>query len=700
MQLADALTLTQQLINTGEVHQDYQRTVDLATKYKILITGENIGSLLIQFVQREDAGLFAQRIRMTKAITPAIASSIRTPFNKVLRNDRIRYNLTVKNEAKKATIEHMAKVFYGSARKQNRGLRYWLNTRGQSLQFSDPNTWVVTEWDNPADDATPITPRPFEVPAAWAVNFKVVNDETKWLLVRQPITYMQINGTGGAGTGGTGVTNPQPGQQVAPATTVPGITVIPPRTITSPDQYGGTKASGFRYTLYDEDVTVVYERVDQKYLQASGYVLKPGESLVSINQDTYLVRSATPKVGYPPVFRIGYKRDEATDGRTFVNPWHDALCFFEKTIKAVSELDLTMALHVFPQKLQYVTKCVGDGKKKCNGGRVTGSGETCEACKGSGYKLHTTAQDAVILPMPETPDDMLDLDKLLVYKAPPIETVQFQNTYILQLEQQAHRAVFNSQVFVKSSGPAGTGTDAQGQINNTATGADMNMQSVYDTLEPFTEKDSELYREFIILFGILSGEKADDITVTYEYPADYKLKTADALLADRKVASDSGAPQFLLATIDDDLATITYAGDPVAMLEYRVQRAFFPFMGKSPDEVAALLSSQYVPKFTKVLYCNFGDIFTELKEENPEFYTMDTRKQNDLVENKVQEFIAKLAADEPAVDLTAFRSANPLNNSKVSATDNVNMDDNNPDAGANPGNQGADNNSPNTNAAA
>lgn len=644
MQLPDALVLVNRLIDTGETHQDYKRTTDLAETYRIYITGCDIGKKLVQFVQREEKSLFDQRLQLTKSITPAVSSSIRQPFNKVVRNDRIRKVVNVQNEGRKQAIEKMIKGFYGAARKLNRGLDYWMKTRFVELEFIDPNSWVVVEWDAASDTSTTLAPRPFEVTATQAVNFFAVNDEVKWLFVKQDIKFM---GYGNQATASTGV-------QPSATNAAPGV-VNPAGDLTK-----AQKQSGTRYTLYDEDVTLVFEQVDPEHLKKSGYVLVEGEELREIKNVTYIVRSYTPNVGYAPVFRIGYKRDEVTNGRTFVNPWHDALCYFDKSLKTVSELDLTMTLHTFPQKLQYVQKCKGPSReKRCNQGNLQ-DGKTCPACKGSGYKLHTTAQDAILLPMPEGKDDMLNLDQLLVYKAPPIELIKFQNEYAQQLEKQAHQAVFNSQVFVKKGNTPG----ATGQPIQTATEVDYNMQSVYDALEPFTEKFSELWRDLVTTFGVLAGEPLEGIEIVHDFPADFKLKTGDVLLAERKTATESGAPAFLIETIDDDLATIIYSGDTLAMLKYRVKRRYYPFSGNTPDEIAELLTSQYVPIEPKVLYSNFDPIFKEIEATNPEFWLMtDFTKQAAMVAAKVTEYMERLAAQRTTVNVDSLREDNPAGGS-------------------------------------
>lgn len=624
MLLIDALKLIKQLIASGEVHKDRKRAMDLADKYKKLITGEDIGSLLIQFVQREDRALFEQRLRITKAITPAVAASIRKPFNKVVRNDRVRKSVDTTTETRTNSVHKMISSFFGSSRKQNRGLDYWLKTRFLELQFTDPNAWVVLEWSQPRNPAEVIMPRPFEVDSTMAENWLIINDETKWLKVKQTITYLAVK---------TLVGDQEP-----------------------------IKTEGYRHTLYDEEVTIVFEDFDENYHIWSGYKLAPNEAIETINNKKYLVKIFYPKVGFVPAFRVGYIRDEVTNGRTFVNPWHDALCYFEKSLKTVSEMDLTMSLHVFPQKLQYVKKCVGmereGGRNQpCRNGKEPGGG-ICQACKGAGYQIHTTAADVINVPMPDDPKEMFNLDQMLVYKAPPIETVKFQNEYILQLESQTHQAVFNSQVFIKKrAGSGGQGGDVQ----KTATEADFSMQSVYDALEPFTEKFSELWKDLVTTFGIIAGESVDKIKVVHQFPADFKLKTTDILLEERQAASASGAPAFLIETIDDDLADILYSGDDLRINKYYIKRRYYPFPGKSADEIALLLASQYVPKYFKVLYSNFDEIFKDIEKENPEIWAdnENSAATDELVKAMVQRYIEKIGEESPALNIEAFRLGNP-----------------------------------------
>lgn len=595
-----AKDLSKHMVRNSERHQDYDRVVDLADEYMRLITGEEVDQLLMQFVQREDATMFEQRVRLTQSITPAVASSIMKPFFKVSRNDKIRVRHDFGNPDKDRAVNDMIKSFYGSKRKKNRGLEYWLKTRFMELSFYDPNAWIVTEWETPEANEIP-QPHPFEVTSREAINFKIQNDELKWLFIETAITFEIVDSEGNI-----------------------------------------KKEPGLKYTLYDEELTLVIRQVDKrKLLEVDRYVLKADEELWEVDKNkTFLITPFYPKLGYVAAFRVGYTRDGYTKSRTYVNPFHSALPFFRKSIKTVSELDLTMTLHAFPQKLQYVEKCQGESKiKTCHGGYVNGTSETCHACKGTGYRIHTTAQDAILLPMPDDPKNSMDLNNMLVYKTPPIDLIRFQDEYTKGLKQEAHLAVFNSTVFA----------NPEMQIAKTATEIDTNMQSIYDTLDPFTKKVSDIWKDTVFTFAHLAAvPNPFEGENVHQFPADLKLKTTSVLLLELKLVNESGAPSFIRDAIGDDLAEIIYSGDDLGYLKHSVKHRFFPFNGKTPDEIAYLLSSQYVSKFTKVFYSNFEAIFTDIEKEKPDFWVMKSyAKQWTIVDDKVNEYIEELEKQDP-----------------------------------------------------
>jgi hypothetical protein len=625
MELEKARQLIRSLIKSGKKHPDYDRVTALADKLQILITGENSDKLLVRHVSREDEAAFAQRVQLTKSITPAVSASVRVPFYKVARNQRIRRVVDMKDEGKTGTVKKMLQMFYGDKDQKIDGLDSWMQTRFIDLNFTDPNAWVVLEWQAPEKPTDIIQAWPFEVSAHEAVYFEIVNDETMLLLVKRDIMYPTV---GSAASG----------EEVV-------------------------YKKGVQYILYDKDFTVNMMQVEKAYLDKTGYKMGENQSIYEKANTATIVFLETwtePKLGFVGARRVGYKRDLATRGRTFVDPSFDGMCYYDKSIKTVSEFDLTMSLHAFPQKVQVVSPCSGTKDDKCASG-YTLAGNKCKVCDGVGFTVHKSAQDAIFLPMPKRKEDQIDINNIIKYFSPPIDLIKFQNDYIQQLKTEVHAAVFNSTVLVKKTTTAsseGGGTAP----TQTATENDNDMQSVYDALQPFTMNNSGFWK--FIVFGLAKLANVGDtenIDIDYIYPADPKLKNADTLLADLKNVNESGAPSFVKDDILADLAEIVFAGDTLGLKIYQVKRRFFPFNGKTEDEIAMLLGTTLVPQRLKVLYANFERIFSDIEAEAPDFWVLDKtpdgiKKQIEIVNDMVQKYVDELAAASPNLVLDAFKN--------------------------------------------
>lgn len=595
MDLKQTRELAESLIQSGTTHQDYKRTVDHARDYLAFISGEGLDAMLKQFVPRESEIMFNQRVALTQAITPAVCSSLIKPFYKVGRNDKVKQIIEVKNLPKKEEdIKKMMLEFYGDSRKQ-KGLNYWLKTRFVELTFSDPNAWVVIEWENPGLDKTP-EPYPVEVSSEEAIWFEFKKGVLQQLLIKKEIQYIAID-----------------------------------------KRYkNAVYKKGIRYTLYDVDRTVVYTQVDRDFLKQNDLLseMELNGTIVEIKGITYSLTEYLPNLKYVPAFRVGYSRDIATKGRTFVSPLKPAEPYLRKTIKTVSEYDLSMTLHAFPQKIQYVEPCPGESReRRCWNGKVEGGGD-CSACKGTGMKTHTTAQDAILLPMPEQgQQNVINLDNVLVYKAPPVDLLTFQKENIESLKKDCHIAVFNSQVFVQT------------ETAKTATEVEDNMESVYDTLEPFTDQISSVFIEVVNTFANIVNvdPAADDVNIIHRYPADPKLKNTAILLNELKLVNESKAPAFLRDAITNDIASIIYNGDPIGLAKYNTRRRFYPFNGKTNEEINLLLNSSYIAERTKVLAANFDLIFNDIEKENPGFSLMSNDDQQwEIVEEVVDRYVLEI----------------------------------------------------------
>lgn len=587
-----ALLILQRTIKENLQHKDFQRVCDLAVLYKQLITGKDAAKLLIQFVRREDKALFDQRVAITQFVTPAVCESIMNPFYRVGRLDNVKKIIEYpeKNKAaevKLAELNNRLSSFWGKE-----SLDKYLATRFVQLSFTDPNAWIVTEFDSFDSNYEKAKPYPIEFSAEQAVNFSIKNNETEWLIIKKPVSEKGKN--------------------------------------------------GFQFIMYLQNDVIQFSE-DLTFIgnQNEGF---NSEFWYDGNGKRYLVDIFKPNGGEVQAVRVGYKRDLETDARTFVNPFHAALPYFMKSIKAVSELDLTTSMHAFPQKLQYVEKCEGEINDSCTRGKNM-NGDQCGQCKGSGISfIATSAQDAITLPMPKKGElNPLKLDDILVYKSPPVELLKFQDEYAEKLESKAIRAVFNSDILLKTS------------VAQTATERIDNKDEMYNTIQPFTENFSTVWKKKARLTAAFI-DNLEGLRLVHEFPADFKFKTVAELVADLAAASESGAPAFLIQAINKDIAAKTFADDDLAFQKFLVKTRFTPFLGKTSEEIRFILTSNMAMPEDQVLWSHNDSIFDELENEIEGFFMFTYEKQWPLIEEKIKNILAKLPSDDLAID---FKGALP-----------------------------------------
>ena len=597
MDFTEKLTKFKKKKSSNKKHADYQRTVDLAKEYKAHVSGVGIDDYLKRFAKREDEEMFEQRKRLTNSISQSVASSLQKPFYKVARNKNVKKKFTLKGDKNREEIvQKMILGFYGTNELNTKGLDFWLKNRFIELTFTDPNAFVVIEWEAKPENV-PLEPYPYEVNSIDAYDYTYKHGVLNELFTRQSETIIYLDKDGAEK------------EKVVDA-----------------------------FTLYEIGSSLKVVEYCPKYFEAKGIVIDETRQVTFVENEIHFIATYNEtNLDFIPAFRVGYIRDTATDGRTFVNPFESAMPYFRKALKAVSELDLSITLHTFPQKLQYVTKCKGKGTKKCNNGMVSGTQTVCSECKGSGLQIHTSGQDAIYFPLPDTPDEMFDLDKILVYKQPPIDLIKFQDDYVRNLKKDAHLSVYNSNMFLAEDP----------QFAKTATEVNTNTQGIFDTLFPYTEKFSEVWKTAVKVFVRLSGFLTD-FELIHMFPNDIEIKTVAVLMAELKLANESEAPSYFRDAILEEIANQVYEGDELGREKHFTRHKFFPFSGKTETEIQFLMASPYVSNFTKVLYANFEAIFTDIEKAVPNFYKLNYNLQWEKLNEFVKPYLEEInSQNEP-----------------------------------------------------
>lgn len=574
-------------------HPHYNRVTEKADLYMALVTGEGLDKYLKQFARRESEELFEQRKEITQHITPPILKNILDVFQKV---PRARYAKTVghkseggaENEKATADLQKAMAGFWGS-----RSLDKWFQARYLELNAVDPNAFVVIEFEG-TDGVRLAQPYPFEVSSHGAVDFRYTNMRLDYLIARQEKEI----------------------------------------------EDGGHKSKRFRYTMYLENDTLVLDPLPRHNgptrTEAKQVSRWNGQTVVWLNDAPYLLTIPAPhNIGRVPAFRVGYNRDLYTAGNTYVAPYEAAVPLLKKTLKINSEHDLAMTLTAHPYQIRYADPC-----GECQKGYLPG-GEMCVSCHGTGKKTITSGQEELVLDLPTHKDDLLDLSKLLVFVAPPIDVLTFQQQAIEKISAAAIKTVFNSDVFDRA------------EIAETATGKNIALQNVYDTLYTMAEDYAD---KWVFSVDIISRiiDRHAGLVALMKFPRDFKMKDLRELFEDLKAANDSGAGPEVVRAIQNQIVSTVMQDDPLEMKRYATRERLNPFTGLTKEEIIVAINSDLAPRRSKVLYYNMGTIFDLIEEQQgPAFYDFAPQRQREIVDAIVQELLNELspAAAEPALNL-------------------------------------------------
>lgn len=571
-----ALELLKKVIKENITHQDYEHVTELAEKYYKMKTGDGITDLLRRIVTRETDEEFQQRCEISKSVIPSILNSTMLPFQKALRKQPLLREILYKGDDKKLELEGKISTYWGQ-----KSLEEYLEWSIIAYNYIDPNAFLITEFENFDANKQKASPYPFIATSEQAIMFEFKNENLQYLIVKLPVKFIEND----------------------------------------------VEKDGDKYTMYlgEDTIQLVEVAANAKF---------EGVKVFEINSRYYAYYEFQPKATKVPAQRFGYIRDDETSGRTFVSVFHPVLLLLEKLMKTDSELDLSTAMTAFPQRFAYVDKC---SNKECNGGKLLDGHTTCPNCQGTGQQpLHGGVKDVITLTIPRDATQMIDLEKMLVYKTPPIELLTFNQKYINDLRILVHTMMFNNEIATRS----------ETAIAVTATEKNFGADNMNDTLYPFGRNYSSLW-EFVVIDIATFTDMSKNLTVHHKFPNDFKMKGVIELMAELKAAKDAGAPPSTIAAIIDDINEILYSDRPNDLKKIRVKSLMNPFRGYSEADIRLLISQGYTTEFNSTLYANLESIFNDLEIEEPDIYEMTLKLIREKVKVKTEEYMKQIKDEMP-----------------------------------------------------
>jgi len=545
-------------------------------------------------MRRESEKEFNQRMRITQHITKTVFQNLIKPSYKIPRSNGALRILEYTNDTeskKKLEFEGILDGFYGDESYDS-----YLETQYINNSHIDPNAFLVIEWEDFDNNNERAQPYPFEVSSKEAIYFEYKQNKLQELVVEQIVNDIT-----------DGLVNEIENRSV------------------------------HVYTMYMKDGAIkLTEVIDPDIIGLVGKETMIGEDLyISTQSGVFKVEEAVYTLGKVPAKRIGYKRDTVTANRTFVSSLDDAIPIMMKIVMVNSELDLTMKLHAFPQKIQRVPKCTADG---CNRGRLP-SGDICGVCKGEGTSVVSSTQEAIELPMPKDKEEAIALSDIIRYEKPDVAIIENQQKYVDYLTVKCKDAVFNSDIFSRK------------EIAETATGKNIDLENAYDTLYPEAKAYSSMW-EFGIYISSKVTDLDKDLIFKYTFSRDLKMKGMSQLLMDLKTAVDSRADGFVKAGIQMDIARLMYIDNPEELERFKTRQFFFPYSGKTKEEIMFIVANLPAKDPVKVLWESYGWIFDDIALEQSKngknFYEFRLSVQKKLLDKKIKSIIEAMP-DEPVL---------------------------------------------------
>lgn len=583
----EGLILLRDVIKNETTHQDYEYVVELADKYYKMKSGDKITDLLRRMITRETEAEFTQRCNISKSVIPSTLNSTQLPFQKALRKQPLLRELIYKSKETTKELEGYIAKFWGE-----KSLEEYLEYAFINYNFIDPNAFLITEFDEFDSKKEKASPYPFVATAEECIMFEYKNEILQYLIVRLPIKYTLTEEV------------VRDNQKVVDEVTKDGV----------------------KYTMYLGADTIQMTEV------GATHIAKDGEVIEIIAERHYRLEYFTPKASKVPAARFGFNYDVQTKGRTMVSVYHCVLLLLEKMMKTDSELDLTISMTAFPQRIMYLDAC---SNKNCKDGQLLDGTGICTECGGTGKSpIHKSVADIITFKLPKEGQELIDLEKILIYKSPPIETLKFMDEYVSGLRKLIHAMMFNAEIFSRT------------EITTTATEKNLETDNMNDTLYPFARAYSAMW-EFVVRDIATFKDLGKDLTVHHKMPEDFKFKSLPELMTEMKTAKDAGASTSTIAAIEDDINNILYNDRPVDLKKIQVKQRYNPFRGYDEGTVRLLISQNRTTEYNATLWANLESIFNELEIEDPNIYSMDDTIIRERVKVKTDEYVKQITKEKP-----------------------------------------------------
>lgn len=571
---------------SGARHKHYKETVEYAKQTKTLTTGKGLDEYLAIFSARETPVQFAVRKSITRHIIKSVVSNL---IDTAARVDRVRSTRTLEYlnneptaeiERKESVLKQRTEAFFGDS-----SVYDYVKKKVRHYAFYDPNAWLVLDFkpfDNRTDYAKPY---PIEYRSKYVYDYSYSYDN-----ILQYVTVCEK----------IELSNGQEGE---------------------------------KYTVFgkEQHLQLIQLSDDFPISKQLDTVQEIGDSVfLTLNNKVYqLIETEPHGLGYVPALRFGYEENTSTNLETFKCFYDGAVDILMKTIKLNSELDVVLAQMAHPYVVRYLVQSdAADEQRELDiASDISDIRDLLASSMKRQNALPSVLEETVItIPENAQASDIIDPNKLIAFINPPLEAINALDKMVQDLIRRAKEVVFNSDMYTKKD------------IAETATKQNLSAQAMNDKLYPLARHIAETV-EFVVRSIARLTDTDGGLVFEMSYSEDLKLKGADAILSDLVALKEANAPAEVVDIVTAQLMDTLLDDQPNKQLEYAVKKMLNPLSSKSPEERILALTSEFFPNWAKAAYFNFDIIFSELLQEQPDFFAFAEGQQKQLFKAKAETYV-------------------------------------------------------------
>lgn len=571
-------SLIRMLVARNEPHRNYQRNTERAKFWHSIWSGLDQMEIVVSYKPRESDEQKKQRFRLFNSPTPEAAARAMGNYSRLESSDEpirtIKYEGV--NNDNEAVLKSLISRFNG-----DRDLpRFLLDTEKKYLQI-DPNAFLVILFDGERDatgafKAKPV-PRPEIVESDQVYDFLLDNGSYHWLCRRQYIDGKASDNRSGKW------------QRFV--------------LYTADYVFEAIEVNEFN------DIAKIQERIGSR--EYDTFQVKQGNKDVQFALVTYPISSKEQLLSADyemPFAPLGY--EDGPDTGIYDSILAPAESRFRDLINRTSEYALTIALHTFLQKYQYIQKCDYVSKAgRCSDGKIDPSGTSCPQCKGTGHKIIATVQDTVTITLPETRDEFFPISEMVQYIELPFQIVEHLKAEIESLESKIEAAIWGIDLRKSPDGKM------------TATEVISRYDTVYVRLSRIEKHIAGLWEKCVRLTAKYA-EIDNGLQVSYSPRKNYQMETLGELMAAFTEAKTGGAPYQVIRTLELSIIKKQGKASDVDLMWNDAMERFRPFKTKTESQIALILSGVPEDDYYRVLWAYFDEIFEQIKNEIPDFYIL------------------------------------------------------------------------------